>query len=173
MAVELILGGARSGKTSFAQHRADALGQEVVYVATARAGDPEMNERIRLHQQSRPAHWRLVEEPVHLARVIAAHAAPGRVLLVDCLTLWLTHLLTDPDDPQAMEREKKAFLHLLPQIPGEILLVNNETGLGIIPMGSLTRRFVDENGWLNQSLARFCRRVTMIVAGLPLELKKD
>ncbi|HIJ83619.1 MAG TPA: bifunctional adenosylcobinamide kinase/adenosylcobinamide-phosphate guanylyltransferase, partial [Magnetococcales bacterium] len=159
MTVELILGGARSGKTAFAQNRANALSQDVVYIATARAYDAEMRQRIVRHQQSRPTHWRLVEEPVHLGRAIAAQAAPGRVLLVDCLTLWLTNLLTDPDDPHTLEREKRALLQHMTQSLGNILLVNNETGLGVVPMGLLTRRFVDENGWLNQSLAQTCRRV--------------
>ncbi|MBF0108820.1 MAG: bifunctional adenosylcobinamide kinase/adenosylcobinamide-phosphate guanylyltransferase [Magnetococcales bacterium] len=173
MAVELILGGARSGKTAFAQNRALALEGTVTYVATARSGDLEMRERIRLHRQSRPSHWGLIEEPVHLARVLGDHATCGTVLVVDCLTLWLTNLLSIPEDPDALEREKGLLLQLLPHVPGTVLLVNNETGLGIVPMGSLSRRFSDENGWLNQALAQMCRRVTLMVAGLPLELKKD
>ncbi|MBF0603908.1 MAG: bifunctional adenosylcobinamide kinase/adenosylcobinamide-phosphate guanylyltransferase [Nitrospirae bacterium] len=173
MTIELVLGGARSGKTSFAQTRATTLGNEVTYIATAQPQDPEMRQRIRLHQQSRPSHWRLIEEPIHLAQIIATHAAPERTLLVDCLTLWLTNLLTHSEDPLTLEREKTALLTCLPESRATIILVNNETGLGVVPMGSLTRRFVDENGWLNQALAQICHRVTMMVAGLPVELKKD
>lgn len=173
MAAELVLGGARSGKTSFAQNRAHTLGHDVIYIATAQAKDPEMRQRIHLHQQTRPPHWQLVEEPIHLAQALSVHAAIGRVLLVDCLTLWLANLLTDPNDPDTLQQEKSAFLSLLPKVPGNIIMVNNETGMGVVPMGNLTRRFVDENGWINQTLAKLCSRVTLLVAGLPIELKKD
>ncbi len=173
MAVELILGGARSGKSALAQRRAEASGLEVIYLATARAGDAEMAERVRLHQRNRPLHWTLVEEPLHLAAALESHARPDRVLLVDCLTLWLSNLL-DGDGKAGAVRlaaEKKKLLDILPRLPGSVLLVSNETGLGIVPMGRLTRRFVDEAGWLHQELATLSDRVFLTVAGLPIVLK--
>ncbi|MBF0139502.1 MAG: bifunctional adenosylcobinamide kinase/adenosylcobinamide-phosphate guanylyltransferase [Magnetococcales bacterium] len=171
MALTLILGGARSGKTALAQERAGRMHHDVVYIATAQAHDQEMQERIQRHRQSRPPHWHLVEEPVYLARAVREHAAPDRTLLVDCLTLWLTNLLTHPEDPLILAEQKSALLLQLSRVTGDVILVNNETGLGIVPMGVLSRRFVDENGWLNQALGQLCHRVTLVVAGLPMELK--
>jgi adenosylcobinamide kinase / adenosylcobinamide-phosphate guanylyltransferase len=167
---ELILGGARSGKSALAEQRAIASGLTVTYIATAQALDNEMAERIERHQQQRPAHWELVEEPLELAAVLKQHAAADRCLLVDCLTLWLTNLLTDAP---AFERRRDEFLELLPQLPGEIILVSNEVGLGIVPLGELTRRFCDESGRLHQAVAARCERVTFVTAGLPMTLKGE
>lgn len=171
MALTLILGGARSGKTALAQERAGILHHDVVYIATAQAHDQEMQERIQRHRRSRPSHWHVVEEPVYLAQAIGDHASPSRTLLVDCLTLWLTNLLTHPEDPLTLNQQKTVLMAQLPRVAGDVILVSNETGLGVVPMGALTRRFVDENGWLNQALAQLCHRVTLVVAGLPMELK--
>lgn len=167
---ELILGGARSGKSSFAERQALDSGCEVIYVATAGIGDGEMAERIAHHRARRPAQWRTVEEPIALADALAANAAAGRCLLVDCLTLWLTNLLTSPD-PQDFARERAALLARLPSLPGRIVLVSNEVGMGVVPLGELSRRFVDEAGWLHQALASCCDRVTFVAAGIPLVMK--
>lgn len=170
--ITLILGGARSGKSGYGMRLAEASGLEPVYVATAQArGDAEMAERIRRHQQERSARWRLVEEPFRLGGALAEQAAPGRFLLVDCLTLWLTNLLLADGGSGLFEREKAALLAALRRSPGPVALVGNETGLGVIPLGAETRRFVDENGRLHQELAAICQRVTLVVAGLPMELK--
>lgn len=169
MATTLILGGVRSGKTRLAQRLAVGSGLAVTYVATATAGDAEMVNRIAAHSAQRPAGWDLIEEPLALAGTLADQAAPGRCILVDCLTLWLTNLLTAPGDPLAQERD--ALLAVLPGLPGELILVANETNLGIIPMGALSRRFCDEAGTLHQQLAGLCDRVILTVAGLPLVLK--
>ncbi|MEL0167012.1 MAG: bifunctional adenosylcobinamide kinase/adenosylcobinamide-phosphate guanylyltransferase [Pseudomonadaceae bacterium] len=169
---ELILGGARSGKSRLAEQLATASASEVVYIATCQPRDEEMRERIERHRDQRPAHWALVEEPFALARVIREHAREDRCLLVDCLTLWLSNLLL-ADDPQAWERERGALLETLPLAPGRVLLVSNETGLGVVPMGELTRRFVDEAGWLHQALAAQCERVVFCIAGLPQVLKGE
>jgi adenosylcobinamide kinase/adenosylcobinamide-phosphate guanylyltransferase len=131
-----------------------------------------MRERIERHRDQRPAHWALVEEPLALARVLREQAREDRCLLVDCLTLWLSNLLLT-DDPQAWARERSALLETLPALPGRVLLVSNETGLGVVPMGELTRRFVDEAGWLHQALAADCERVVFCVAGLPQVLKGE
>ena len=166
----LILGGARSGKSALAERLASESGLEVVYIATAQAFDGEMEARIAHHRASRPAHWLSVEEPLALAQVLAEQAAPGRCLLVDCLTLWLSNLLGAPD-PQRFARERQALLEVLPTLPGQVLLVSNEVGQGVVPMGELSRRFVDEAGRLHQALAAQCERVVLVVAGLPMVLK--
>lgn len=168
--IELILGGARSGKSRLAERLAMESGLEVCYIATSQSLDGEMASRIARHRQRRPEHWHLVEEPLALARVLGEQAAPGRCLLVDCLTLWLTNLLM-LDDPARLDAERDALLECLPQLPGRVLLVSNETGLGVVPLGELSRRYVDEAGWLHQSLAERCERVVFCVAGLPMVLK--
>lgn len=166
----MILGGARSGKSAFAARLAADSGLAVVFIATAQASDDEMAQRIHRHQTMRPAHWQLLEEPIHLGSIIKTHANPQRFLLIDCLTVWLTNLLLDPD-PNVVHKELASLEQIIGNRPGPITLVGNETGLGIIPMGELTRRFVDENGRLHQQLASLCCRVTLMVAGLPLYLK--
>jgi len=166
----LILGGARSGKSRLAEQLAIDSGLAVTYIATSEPLDGEMNDRVRLHRQRRPAHWKLIEEPLALAAVLRAEASQGRCLLVDCLTLWLTNLLM-LDDPKRLAAERDALLDCLEQLPGTIILVSNETGLGVVPMGELTRRYVDLAGWLHQAVAQRCQRVVLTVAGLPLMLK--
>ena len=182
MTCTLILGGARSGKSALAERLAQASGQEVIYLATARAGDGEMRERIAHHRTRRPAQWPTVEEGLALAKVLNRECRPGRVVLVDCLTLWLTNLMLDgaepADDssrfalPPRFDAERSAFLDLLERgLPGELLLVSNEVGMGIVPMGALARRFADEAGRLNQAVAALAERVVLVAAGLPLTLK--
>ena len=163
---ELILGGARSGKSAHAQRRAAESGLPVTVIVTGRAGDAEMAARIAHHRASRPADWRVVEAPRQLAAALRAEAAPGRCLIVDCLTLWLMNVI-DAD----FAAERQALLEVLPDLPGEVLFVANEIGLGIVPLGGETRRFRDEAGRLNQDLAAACERATFVAAGLPLALK--
>ena len=170
--LELIRGGARSGKSRLAERLATQSGLAVTYIATSQALDGEMSARIQHHRQRRPADWGLVEEPLELARALRDNAAPGRCLLVDCLTLWLTNLLMLDDDTRlAMQRD--AFLEALAELPGRIILVSNETGLGVVPLGELTRRYVDEAGWLHQAVAERAERVVFTVAGLPMLLKGE
>lgn len=169
---ELILGGARSGKSRLAERLATESALAVTYIATSQALDGEMSARIRHHQDRRPSHWGLVEEPLALARVLREQARADKCLLVDCLTLWLTNLLM-LDNPARLSAERDALLDCLSGLPGRILLVSNETGLGVVPMGELSRRFVDEAGWLHQALAERCQRVVFCVAGLPMVLKGD
>ncbi|MDV5861937.1 bifunctional adenosylcobinamide kinase/adenosylcobinamide-phosphate guanylyltransferase [Pseudomonas mendocina] len=170
--LELILGGARSGKSRLAERLADESGLDVVYIATSQPLDGEMKARVVQHRARRPAHWALVEEPLQLARVLGEQAASGRCLLVDCLTLWLTNLLLQ-DDPARLAAEREALLDCVSKLPGRILLVSNETGLGVVPLGELTRRYVDEAGWLHQALAERSQRVLFTVAGLPMVLKGE
>lgn len=181
MSIELILGGARSGKSRHAEARAQALGAAVTVIATAEALDEEMAARIRRHQHDRPAAWRTVEAPRALAAALAREAAPGRCLLVNCLTLWLTNLLdgaehlppgTDAGALPQFTAERDALLATLPQLPGHLLLVANEVGLGLVPDTPLGRLFRDEAGRLNQQLAGLADTVTFVAAGLPLVLKQ-
>ena len=167
---ELILGGARSGKSRLAERLAAESGLAVTYIATSQPLDGEMNERIQHHRERRPEHWALVEEPLALARVLREQAAADKCLLVDCLTLWLTNLLM-LDNPARLSAERDALLDCVSGLPGRVLLVSNETGLGVVPLGELTRRYVDEAGWLHQALAERCERVVFTVAGLPMVLK--
>lgn len=168
----LILGGARSGKSALAERLAEASGLTPVYVATATAGDGEMAERIRHHQARRGPRWQLREAPLALADALREQDAPGVCLVVDCLTLWLTNLLLYPEDGR-LAREREALLETLPTLRARLYLISNETGLGVVPMGELSRRFVDEAGFLHQTLAARCDRVVLTVAGLPLVLKGE
>ncbi len=169
---ELILGGARSGKSALAEQRAMESGLKVTYIATAEAGDSEMAERIAHHRHRRPTDWQLVEEPLRLARVLTEWASPERCLIVDCLTLWLSNwLASETIDETVFAAEREALLERLPQLPGQVLLVSNEVGLGIVPLGVMTRRFCDESGRLHQAVAAACDRVTFVTAGLPMTLK--
>lgn len=173
----LIIGGARSGKSALAERLALGRGSPVVYVATAEPGDDEMAQRIAAHRARRPSGWTTVEAPLDLAETLAAHAAPERTLIVDCLTLWASNLIArcgaddSSRDLAPFETKKNALLELLPRLAGEVLLVSNEVGSGVVPMGRLTRLFVDEAGRLNQQIAERCERVTLVVAGQPLSLK--
>ena len=168
---ELILGGVRSGKSRLAEQRACESGLEVIYLATAiAAGDTELEQRIRQHRLRRPAGWITLEEPWALGAALRAHASAKRCLLVECLTLWLTNLLCGVAD--RFDSERQSFLDALAGLSGgDIILVSNETGFGIVPLGELSRRFVDASGELHQTLAAMCDRVTLTVAGLPHLLK--
>jgi adenosylcobinamide kinase/adenosylcobinamide-phosphate guanylyltransferase len=165
---ELILGGARSGKSALAARLAGSSGLAVTVIATATAGDAEMAERIARHRAARPASWRVVEAPIALAAALRAECAADRIVIVDCLTLWLSNLML-AEAP--LELERAALLDLLPGLPGRVLLVANEVGLGIVPENALARRFRDAAGILNQALGAICDRVTLVTAGLPMVLK--
>ena len=177
----LILGGARSGKSAYAEHLAIESGKEVVYIATATAGDDEMADRIQHHRSSRPAQWTTVEEPLALGEQLLRLSAPGRVILIDCLTLWLNNALFEggahyPDVgtialPEKFLRERALLMGALQQCGGDVILVSNEVGMGIVPCGAVARCFADEAGRLNQSVAAICDRAVFIAAGLPLMLK--
>ena len=167
---ELILGGVRSGKSRLAEQRAHGSGLQVIYIATAIAtGDAELEERIRRHRARRPESWAVVEEPLALGQALRTHASAQRCLVVECLTLWLTNLLCNA--PDSLEHECLSLLETLPALAGDLILVSNETGLGVVPLGALSRRFVDASGELHQRLATMSDRVTLTVAGLPFPLK--
>ncbi len=163
---ELILGGARSGKSALAEERARASGRRVCYIATAEAGDDEMAERIAAHRRRRPADWATIEAAHGLVEALTAAAHTDRLLLVDCLTLWLANRLGD-----GAEAPWSGLVDVLPGLAGEIVLVSNEVGFGIVPDNALARRFRDTAGRMNQAVAAQCERVTLVAAGCPLTLK--
>lgn len=181
---QLILGGQRSGKSRQAERVAQAwlaasTDHQGVMIATAQPWDEEMRARIDQHQQDRALRlpsMRTVEEPVALAQAIGAHSAPNTLLVVDCLTLWLSNLSMPMDPSQtlgdgALQQAGQALCVAIASAPGPVVLVSNEIGLGVIPMGREVRAYVDALGRLNQQLAAICNRVTLMVAGLPWHMK--
>ncbi len=166
-----ILGGARSGKSTFAQQLAEARDTEVLFVATAEAGDEDMAARIARHQAERPAHWRTLEAPIDVAHTLTT-VAPAPVVVLDCVTLWVTNLLLRPNADWAMaEAELLQLLAWYDVQSSELIVVSNEVGLGIIPADTLSRTFREWLGWFNQRLAARADAVYLMVAGLPVVIK--
>lgn len=165
----MVLGGARSGKSAYAEGMTASYAGTPVYIATATVDDAEMAERIRHHQVRRGAHWRTVEVPLALAEAVSCEAGPERPVLVDCLSLWLSNLLLADRDP-AVEGER--LIAALSRRHGHVVLVSNEVGLGIVPDNPLARRFRDEAGCLHQAIAKVADRVVFMVAGLPQVIKQ-
>jgi adenosylcobinamide kinase / adenosylcobinamide-phosphate guanylyltransferase len=164
----LVLGGARSGKSRFAQTLAEASGRQPVLIATAEAMDFEMTERIARHAAARDARWTLVEEPVALAEALRRESHADRIIVVDCLTLWLGKLLLQDADLAAAARD---LAQSAAGLAGPVIFVSNEVGSGIVPENVLARLFRDAQGCLNQALAEACEAVVLIAAGIPLCLK--
>ncbi len=166
----LVIGGARSGKSHYAEKLGAVWPGKKVYLATAEAGDDEMKERIRLHRRRRGVEWITVEEPLALASTIDAHADPNVFILVDCLTLWLSNLLLAKRN---IESETEQLIDALHRSVASIVLVSNEVGQGIVPDNAVARTFRDEAGKLNQRIAEAADRVVLVSAGLPLALKGE
>lgn len=171
--MQLILGGARSGKSRLAETRAIAWaeshpGRKLVYVATATAGDGEMTERIAHHQARRGEVWQLVESTMQLSDTLIRYRDENTCVLVDCLTLWISNCMHHG----SWDQEREQLVQLIQGAAiGELIMVSNEVGSGVVPLGELSRQFVDASGHLHQALAAYCDKVTLVVAGLPLELK--
>jgi adenosylcobinamide kinase / adenosylcobinamide-phosphate guanylyltransferase len=166
----LILGGVRSGKSRHAEQLAAHHHGTIIVIVTATAGDAEMAARIAAHRARRPRGWRVVEEPIALGARVAELASPESVLIIDCLTLWLSNLLLLADE-EPLQRESEALVGAVSSSAGPLILVSNEVGAGIIPVNQLARRFTDLAGTLHQRLAQVCERVEWMVAGLPLTVK--
>jgi adenosylcobinamide kinase/adenosylcobinamide-phosphate guanylyltransferase len=174
MTTHLILGGARSGKSTYAEKLATESGLAVTYIASAQIYDAEFGARIQHHKDRRPADWVLVEEPHYLAATLSRLAAPNQCLIVDCLTLWLAQWICadcNPPNESSWQAERDALLAVLGKLAGTIILVSNEVGMGIVPLGEINRQFQDEQGRLNQAVATVTNKVTFVAAGLPLVLK--
>ena len=171
----LVIGGARSGKSRQAEALARSTGLERVYLATATPLDEEMRDRIALHRDARAADgWRTVEEPLALVDALRRESSPGRVVLVDCLTLWLTNVMLGAPPTAARDAVDEACAGLaaaVPALAGPAVFVSNEVGWGIVPDNRLARDFRDAQGRLNQRVAETCGRVILVAAGLPLVLK--
>jgi adenosylcobinamide kinase/adenosylcobinamide-phosphate guanylyltransferase len=181
--IHLILGGARSGKSRLAENiakKAESEGLTVCYLATAQAHDEEMTQRIIQHQDERPQHWALLESPLYLAEAIKEALQKSDCVLVDCLTLWLSNCLCH-QDTEFYAQQKAKLMEFLQSFINDIhgnkskklIFVSNEVGHGIVPMGELSRQFVDQAGWLHQELAALANQVDFVMAGLPLKLKSN
>ena len=170
--VTLVLGGARSGKSAYAEsaveRHVERRGGARLYLATAQAGDAEMAARIAAHRARRGTRWITIEEPVELATALAGAARPDGAVLVDCLTLWLANLMERERD---VEDDCRRLSDVLSRLPGPVVFVANEVGLGIVPDNPAARAFRDRAGWLNQSIAERAERVVFVAAGLPLVMK--
>lgn len=166
----LVTGGARSGKSRQAQALAEALCPRRVYLATAQAWDDEMAERIARHQAERGPGWRTVEEPLWPERHLSM---PGEVVLLDCLTLWLSNWFLREEQEQGRRAAAERLVQAVQDCPGPLVIVTNEVGLGIVPETPLGRAFRDEAGFLAQAMARVCDRVILTVAGIPITIKEQ
>jgi adenosylcobinamide kinase/adenosylcobinamide-phosphate guanylyltransferase len=166
MPAQLITGGARSGKSAHAEALALESGLPTVYLATAQPGDAEMQQRIARHRSRRPAAWRTVECGAQLALALRREGRTGHCVIVDCLTLWLASLA-----PENIAAERDQLVRAIQAAPARVLIVTNELGWGVVPLGESTRAFVDEHGITNQRVAAVCERVTLMVCGVPLVLK--
>ena len=174
----LVLGGVKSGKSRYAQQLAEERSgdHEVVFIATARAGDEEMQRRIERHRKERPAEWRTIEEPRYLVEQLQKlqsewGAGGSRLVLIDCLTLWLTQLCSEDLSLDELSAECKRLADQVAEVSYAVVLVSNELNMGVTPLGELSRRFCDAAGLMHQALAAACDSVTLVVAGLPLQLK--
>ncbi len=165
----LVLGGARSGKSRYAESLALRSTKTPCLVATAEARDEEMRARIARHREQRSTAWTVREEPIQLADTIRAVDDSNHIVVVDCLTLWLANCL----EKNCWEAQNAALSEALEKLNSDLILVSNEVGNGIVPLGESTRRFVDESGWLHQALAARCERVVLVTAGLPQLLKGE
>lgn len=166
----LIIGGIRSGKSHYAESLLKKSSLSISYIATAKADDEEMHQRIASHQASRPTDWRIIEEPYALAETLLHYDQTGHIFLVECLTLWITQLLCLDDDDR-MYTELDAVHNILPTLKAEIIFVSNEVGLGIIPYDKISRRYVDIAGRFNQQIAAYVDDVVFVIAGLPHTIK--
>ncbi|MDP6515373.1 MAG: bifunctional adenosylcobinamide kinase/adenosylcobinamide-phosphate guanylyltransferase [Alphaproteobacteria bacterium] len=168
--VTLILGGARSGKSRYAESLVESQPGAWIYVATAEPGDDEMAARIRAHQVRRGNRWTTIEAPLDLAGALRRAASAEGAVLVDCLTLWLSNLIAAGHD---IEAETAGLTAVLSELAGPVVLVSNEVGLGIVPDNPLARRFRDQAGLLHQAIAAVAPSVVWVAAGLPLHLKSQ
>lgn len=168
MAVVYVTGGARSGKSTFAEGRVRGVGGHVTYVATARALDEEMVDRVRRHRERRPSEWTTVEEPIHLAGAVAGAAG---TVLVDCLSLWVSNLmLADFGDERILDAADR-FATTAAARDGIVVTVSNEVGSGIVPDNAMARRYRDVLGWVNQRVAQASTEAWLLASGLPVRLR--
>jgi len=167
-----ILGGCRSGKSRFALEYGRKLGKKRLFIATAEAKDEEMLERINTHKRLRGDDWATIEEPIEIAYLIKKHQQTFDVILIDCLTLWLTNILDKEEDINQINQSIENLIATIEGTKTNIILVSNEVGLGIIPINPLARKFRDLMGFINQKIAAVADEVFFMVAGIPTQIKK-
>ena len=167
----LILGAAKSGKSTYAEKLCSALPPPHLYIATAQVLDDEMKERVRHHRRRRDATWETIEAPIDLIPVLEARRGRGEPILVDCLTLWLSNLLLAEEESNFPEEQTSRLCSLLRTVDYPLFLVSNEVGAGIVPENALARRFRDLAGLANQQIAEVCKAVSLVVAGIPMRIK--
>jgi adenosylcobinamide kinase/adenosylcobinamide-phosphate guanylyltransferase len=168
----LVTGGARSGKSKYAEQRAAQMGERRLYLATAEAKDEEMLRRITEHQKRRARQWNTIEQPVEVVEALLAQRGKTDCALVECLTLWVSNLLIKQDEKH-VEEKIAALLEALPQLDFDLIFVTNEVGYGIVPDNPLARQFRDWVGWTNQQIAQIANEVILMVAGAPVIVKKE
>lgn len=168
----LVLGGARSGKSSWALRHVESHYSSYLFLATARVNDDEMAERVRLHRESRGTRWKLLEEPLEVPRTLRTGPGDAEAVLVDCLTVWMSNVLIEKGEA-AVESYQDGLLEALSQRDRTIVIVSNEVGMGIVPETYLGRFFRDTAGRFNQRVAAMADRVVFMIAGLPMALKGD
>ncbi|MBE9572152.1 MAG: bifunctional adenosylcobinamide kinase/adenosylcobinamide-phosphate guanylyltransferase [Proteobacteria bacterium] len=170
----LVLGGAKSGKSSFALNVCNSLNKKRIFLATAQALDQEMEERIRRHQVERGSGWRTIEEPLKVAETIGSLDSRDTVIVLDCLTLWLNNLYMEHgEDQEAIDEDIKNLARQLTDIHGAVVVVSNEVGMGIVPDNQLSRTYRDTAGYMNQRIVRLSGKVVAVLAGIPLVLKDE
>ena len=170
----LVLGGAKSGKSSFALNVCNSLNKKRIFLATAQALDQEMEERIRRHQAERGSGWRTIEEPLKVAEMIDSLDSKNTIILLDCLTLWLNNLYMEHgEDQEAIDKAIEDLARQLEDIRGAVVVVSNEVGMGIVPDNQLSRTYRDTAGYMNQRIARLSGKVVAVLTGIPLVLKDE
>ena len=170
----LVLGGAKSGKSSFALNVCNSLNKKRIFLATAQALDQEMEDRIRRHQAERGSGWRTIEEPLKVAETIGSLDNEGTVILLDCVTLWLNNLYMEyGEDQETIDEAIEKLARQLTDIRGAVVVVSNEVGMGIVPDNQLSRTYRDTAGYMNQRIARLSVKVVVVLAGLPMVLKNE
>lgn len=180
--ITLLLGGVRSGKSDYAENIAVRSGLSVTYLATAKDLDAELNERVTHHQNSRPAHWKCIDVPVHLADAIRANSRPDCCLIVDCLFMWIKNLIMEDNKfctensssiklGKTFEHEIKQLFDVIPDVQGKLIFISNEVGMGSISTTTFSKLLTNELGHINQQIAKVCSHVYLLVAGLPITVK--
>jgi adenosylcobinamide kinase/adenosylcobinamide-phosphate guanylyltransferase len=171
--VTLVVGGCKSGKSRIALTMADQISADKIFIATCVPTDDEMRERVTRHQAERSSAWQTVECPIYLPEAVLQHSRPHRVLLIDCLTLWLTNLYLDSETQEALMEQVQQLVQALAQSQGPVFLVTNEVGTGIVPENKMARQFRDLAGMMNQAVAACAQQVIWSVVGLPVVIKSE
>lgn len=170
--IVLVTGGARSGKSQYAESRAAELGTKLLYLATGEAKDEEMAQRIAEHRKRRGENWTTVEEPIEIGKELLRHLSNVDCAVVDCLTLWVSNLLMQGDE-ECVRKKVKGLVGVLPQLDFHLLFVTNEVGWGVVPDNPLGRQFRDLSGWANQRIGEVAHQVVLMVAGIPVVVKNS